>query len=391
MKIDFIYFDEIKLFLQLFLLGATLSAIVMYITESTKKVIVTDKAYIFVPINFFISMGFGIGWARTFSDMSWGYCIWLGILLFLGSSGLYAKLENSDGLLGKTVRSYTQYVNELADSAQFTTDPLYTTDELEAMKQELTEAAEKEKAAAVETAKSELSAAVKAASSKAKSEAESKAKAEAEKTAKAEADEDKKQAAEAAALKAQIERLQKELATKETPSAPKPAAIKFRMPVNYIGISQGFQPSHLGVDFGYSYSILGANQPVYAAIGGRVVAATQDGGGAGTYVKLQTDDAAAGCTWYTYYKHLSRLDVKAGDTVSIGRQLGLMGDTGDADGNHLHFDLVRVPYQASYDNSNNAQRAKYSLDPLLHLTVDHDQTVGDVTAATYKLKYAQGV
>lgn len=41
------------------------------------------------------------------------------------------------------------------------------------------------------------------------------------------------------------------------------------------------------------------------------------------------------------YAHLSRIDVRVGEPVETGFQLGLVGATGDADGPHLHFE-VRV-------------------------------------------------
>jgi murein DD-endopeptidase MepM/ murein hydrolase activator NlpD len=39
----------------------------------------------------------------------------------------------------------------------------------------------------------------------------------------------------------------------------------------------------------------------------------------------------------TIFMHLSRIDVKKGDEVERGKQLGLSGGTGQATGPHLHF------------------------------------------------------
>src|SRR5688500_20374453 len=40
------------------------------------------------------------------------------------------------------------------------------------------------------------------------------------------------------------------------------------------------------------------------------------------------------------YGHLTTIDVKAGDTVEKGRQIGRSGMTGLAGGDHLHFTML---------------------------------------------------
>ena len=41
----------------------------------------------------------------------------------------------------------------------------------------------------------------------------------------------------------------------------------------------------------------------------------------------------------TRYAHLNRIDVKVGDTLSAGQQLGQLGSTGRTTGAHLHFEV----------------------------------------------------
>jgi murein DD-endopeptidase MepM/ murein hydrolase activator NlpD len=75
--------------------------------------------------------------------------------------------------------------------------------------------------------------------------------------------------------------------------------------------------------------------PEVAARGGKVID-TGYGGAAGYYVAVHTAD-----TQYDYfYAHLrSSSTVRAGQTVSTGQLVGYVGETGDAVGCHLHFEL----------------------------------------------------
>jgi murein DD-endopeptidase MepM/ murein hydrolase activator NlpD len=87
---------------------------------------------------------------------------------------------------------------------------------------------------------------------------------------------------------------------------------------------------HSGVDF-----IAAFGTPVTAAAAGRVTwVGSRDGWGL-----LVTIAHAAGVR--TFYAHLARTDVRLGQRVEAGEQVGLVGATGEATGPHLHFE-VRV-------------------------------------------------
>ncbi len=80
---------------------------------------------------------------------------------------------------------------------------------------------------------------------------------------------------------------------------------------------------------------LSYGQPYYAAQGGEVIIADWHKN-LGNYVVVDHGDGRQ-----TVYAHSKSLNVKKGDIVKKGQQLGLMGDTGNVTGPHLHFE-VRV-------------------------------------------------
>jgi len=73
---------------------------------------------------------------------------------------------------------------------------------------------------------------------------------------------------------------------------------------------------------------------VGAAAPGKVVLAGWDGG-YGRCVLIDHGDGLA-----TRYAHLSRIDVGLGEQVSRGAVIGNVGESGNADGPHLHFEVI---------------------------------------------------
>lgn len=91
---------------------------------------------------------------------------------------------------------------------------------------------------------------------------------------------------------------------------------------------QRFRKFHKGTDFKAE-----RGTPVLAAGGGTVrIAGVQNGYGNVVYI-----DHGDGLV--TRYGHLAKILVKAGDPISAGAKLGLVGATGRATGPHLHFEV----------------------------------------------------
>ena len=85
---------------------------------------------------------------------------------------------------------------------------------------------------------------------------------------------------------------------------------------------------HAGVDLAAPYGT-----PVYASGSGKVVEARYSSS-YGWYIEIRH---AGGFS--TLYAHLSKLHVRKGSDVRIGRHIGNVGHTGIATGNNLHFEL----------------------------------------------------
>jgi murein DD-endopeptidase MepM/ murein hydrolase activator NlpD len=102
--------------------------------------------------------------------------------------------------------------------------------------------------------------------------------------------------------------------------------VRFGWPTQGI-ITQRFSPFHLGLDIANQYGT-----PEVAADSGRVVFAGW--GSYGIYVEIDHGNG-----FRTIYGHMSAVLVTAGQTVVKGDRIGLMGATGIATGDHLHFEI----------------------------------------------------
>ncbi|MFF4607638.1 M23 family metallopeptidase [Streptomyces sp. NPDC001339] len=93
--------------------------------------------------------------------------------------------------------------------------------------------------------------------------------------------------------------------------------------------------SHSGQDF-----VASSGTPVKAVHGGTVVKAglNIDGPAYGNAIVIKHDNGM-----YSQYAHLSSVQIKVGQNVSTGQQIGLVGSTGNSTGPHLHFEVRTGP------------------------------------------------
>ena len=105
----------------------------------------------------------------------------------------------------------------------------------------------------------------------------------------------------------------------------------------YGSTANGTREPHHGVDIPNN-----SGTPVYAAADGTVIFAGPDEEAVyapwpnfyGNLIVLQHQDGL-----FTLYAHLSKIDVKAGQLIKVGTQIGEVGRTGVAIGSHLHFEV----------------------------------------------------
>ncbi len=104
----------------------------------------------------------------------------------------------------------------------------------------------------------------------------------------------------------------------------------FTNPVPGALLTQGIHGWN-GVDLGAP-----SGTAVYAAAAGTVIVSRVGGwnGGYGNYIVVKHSNGTQ-----TLYSHLSSDSVSVGDTVSKGQRIGGVGRTGEATGNHLHFEV----------------------------------------------------
>ena len=106
----------------------------------------------------------------------------------------------------------------------------------------------------------------------------------------------------------------------------------------HFEVTQRYSAEHSAWDIGAA-----AGTPVVAADDGTVTVTQKwnglvtkgDNNSYGHLVQITHADGTV-----TLYAHLSEINVRQGDTVVRGQQIGRIGETGYADGAHLHFEVI---------------------------------------------------
>jgi murein DD-endopeptidase MepM/ murein hydrolase activator NlpD len=158
----------------------------------------------------------------------------------------------------------------------------------------------------------------------------------------------KKAAAANAAKKAA---LAKKAAAKKATSWVKPVA-RYTLTASYNQGGAMWSHKHSGQDFAVPVGTV-----VKAAHSGVVVKAGPNGGGDGpAYGNAIVVKHANGT--YTQYAHLSKVNVRIGETVKTGETIARSGNTGNSSGPHLHFEIRTTPNYGSALNPAKFLRAE---------------------------------
>lgn len=83
------------------------------------------------------------------------------------------------------------------------------------------------------------------------------------------------------------------------------------------------------------------------------------------------------CVWYkelhikVWYCHLEENFVKVGETIKRGDKIGIMGNTGNSDGAHLHLHVKMVSEYGAVLNENNGFKGCVDPYPWFHNYIDN--------------------
>ncbi len=102
-----------------------------------------------------------------------------------------------------------------------------------------------------------------------------------------------------------------------------------RYPMEKFSFNQGFSYFHPGIDLGYP-----VGTPVFSIANGSIETTEYGRFGYGNSIVVAHKDGLK-----SRYAHLSRIDVRPGDSITTDMQIGLVGNTGRSTGPHLHLEV----------------------------------------------------
>ena len=105
--------------------------------------------------------------------------------------------------------------------------------------------------------------------------------------------------------------------------------VSIQNPVEIVRISQGYKFFHPGLDLDGE-----TGDPIKSIKSGVVEVAEYSNVGYGKHIIVDH-----GNNLKTLYAHLSKINVKVGDSITTSTIIGEMGSTGHSTGSHLHFEV----------------------------------------------------
>jgi hypothetical protein len=147
---------------------------------------------------------------------------------------------------------------------------------------------------------------------------------------------------------------------------------------SYMARSNGAY--HQGLDIGTDRP---ESPDIIAADAGVVTAVSWDATGYGNYAILRHGSE------YTLYGHMAyKPGVLTGQKLQQGDVIGIMGDTGNAEGRHLHFEIVVPPDPNNFWSAD--PRWKYHKNPFLEVPVFADE-YGQPALVTQKARWTTAI
>lgn len=132
--------------------------------------------------------------------------------------------------------------------------------------------------------------------------------------------------------------------------------VQFIYPTNVRKITSSFSPANRNNHYGIDLADSGTHD-IFAAADGKVSRSyTSSSYGECVFVLHNID----GQEFETVYAHMRKgsRTVEAGDTVKQGQKIGIMGNTGNSSGQHLHFEIHKGRWNSAKSNA---------VDPLIYL------------------------